>query len=211
MCVAAGQNSRCGGHGNGVLALAFSPDSALLASAGWDSTLRLWSTRTGQALGVGKADSWIDAVDFSPDGQSIATHSRGGKHTWVDLWKAEDGARGAAAAWRPVWHKSDLDFYGSLLVFSPDGKTLVTKQERGDHAVDPEYAVRDTQTREVKVKTQSPTRRTHAIAFSPDGETLAIRYPGGLQFHPDQENPLRTRLELWDVKTGKLRDSLPDE
>jgi WD40 repeat protein len=199
------------GHGKGVLALAFSPDSTLLASAGWDSTLRLWSTRTGQALGVGKERSWIDAVVFSPDGQWIATHSRGGKFTWVDLWKAEEGARPVAAAWRPVWHKSDLDFYGSLLVFSPDGKTLVTKEDSGDISVDLEYALRDTQTREVKIKTQSRTRRTHAIAFSPDGETLAIRYPGGLQFFPDQEKPQRTRLELWDAKTGKLRDSLPDD
>jgi phage pi2 protein 07 len=123
----------------------------------------------------------------------------------VALWKVEEGASGPAASWRTVWAKGDFDFYGSLLVFSPDGKTLVTKEEYGDIDVDPEYAVRDTQTREVKVKTQSRTRRTNAIAFSPDGETLAIRYPGGLQYPKD------IRLELWDVKTGKLRDSLPDD
>ena len=58
----------------------------------------------------------------------------------------------------------------------------------------------------MKAKTQSRTRRTYAVAFSPDGETLAIRYPGGLQNESKD-----IRLELWDVKTGKLRDSLPDD
>ena len=36
--------------------------------------------------------------------------------------------------------------------------------------------------------------------------SLAIRYPGGLQNESKD-----IRLELWDVKTGKLRDSLPDD
>jgi WD40 repeat protein len=76
------------GHTETVNALAFSPDGRLLASAGGDHTLRLWSVSPAE-----RPDQWqqvrafdrgnpLKAVAFSPDGGCLAT---GGVDRTVDL------------------------------------------------------------------------------------------------------------------------------
>ncbi|MCJ7568554.1 MAG: hypothetical protein MUO58_13535 [Anaerolineales bacterium] len=63
------------GHTDGILALAFSPDNQLLATAGADQTIRLWNTAGGQAVGMplqGHTES-IAALAFSPDGSRLAS------------------------------------------------------------------------------------------------------------------------------------------
>ena len=73
-----------GGHG-----VSFSPDGRILASSGWDDTIRLWDAPAGTfscAL-LGHADG-VFSVAYSPDGRILAS---GGWDNTVRLWDAATG------------------------------------------------------------------------------------------------------------------------
>ncbi|MGW5677718.1 3-oxoacyl-[acyl-carrier-protein] synthase III C-terminal domain-containing protein [Streptomyces sp. NPDC003860] len=53
------------GHRHAVVSLAFSADGAMIATASDDTTIRLWSARTGRPLAVLSGHGWEPgAVDF---------------------------------------------------------------------------------------------------------------------------------------------------
>jgi WD40 repeat protein len=73
------------GHYNTVSALAFSPDSKLLASGGMDSVVRLWDSATGQPFGLpflGPSQG-ISSLAFSGDGsQLVGVDGEGSIFVW---------------------------------------------------------------------------------------------------------------------------------
>jgi serine/threonine protein kinase/WD40 repeat protein len=73
----------CRGSYFEVLALAFSPDSTMIASAGRKASgLRIWEARTGQLLLECRVDAEFSAaLAFSGDGRRLALASRGGRGT----------------------------------------------------------------------------------------------------------------------------------
>src|SRR5688572_6585687 len=62
------------GHQGSVLAIAFSPDGAVLASASRDKTIKLWDARTGKPVRT-LTDHTADVygVAFSPKGDLLAS------------------------------------------------------------------------------------------------------------------------------------------
>ena len=60
------------GHTGDVVAIYFSRDGSLLASAGWDNTARIWDVRTGKAKRI---INWnvkhVSGVAFSEDAKRI--------------------------------------------------------------------------------------------------------------------------------------------
>src|SRR5262249_50051801 len=103
-------------HSGNVHAVAFSPDSAQLASAGADGvvtirdrrSLRIWRTLRGHAAGV-------TAIAFSSDGKSLASGSADGA---VRVWDVATGDR--LAAWQG--HTAAV----TALAFDPTSQRLAS-------------------------------------------------------------------------------------
>src|SRR5258708_35217807 len=73
---------------SGVWALAFSPDSRLIASGGGDGKVIIWDSATGHMIHSFKANMpevWCMA--FTPDGSSLAT---GGNDKLIKLWNVKN-------------------------------------------------------------------------------------------------------------------------
>jgi WD40 repeat protein len=108
------------GHQGSIGRLAFSPDGKILASGAMSSrgragrhNIRFWQVATGKELRRLETHEDIFHIDFSPDGQILASSD----HYFIRLW---DVAAGNELRRFPVADQSSR--YG--VTFSPDGRSL---------------------------------------------------------------------------------------
>jgi twitching motility protein PilT len=97
-----------------VNAIAFSKDDSLLASAGADSTVRIWSVDTQRILQTMEHGEWVTGIAFGPTGRIVAST---GRDREVKLWSV-DGGRPLATIGVPEQDPISL-------AFSNDGLRLV--------------------------------------------------------------------------------------
>jgi WD40 repeat protein len=104
------------GHEGGVIAAAFSPDGATLASGDFNGGIRLWDVQSrsplGQRIVTGPAS--VNALRFSADGRTLASGHGDGQ---VRLWElTPDGwiDRLCTAAHRNLTEEEWAEFVGDV-------------------------------------------------------------------------------------------------
>jgi tricorn protease-like protein len=157
-------------HIDAVFALTFSPDGKHLASASQDRTVKLWDVASGNRLyTLGDALDGLTGIAYSPSGEQIAA---AGYDKTIYIWKVGD-TEGALK-------QSLIGDEDSILalVWSPDGKTIVTASSDGS------IRFRDAKTLDpVRVIDHQP-EWVQALAISPDGKWLAAgRFNGTLSLY----------------------------
>ena len=147
-------------HTGAVSSAAFSPDGALVVTAGADGTAQIWdvdsAARHGPPLRHGAA---VAAVAFSPNGRRVVTA----------------GADGKALLWDVGTATQTLLLRGPALTdaaFSPDGKLVVVARTGGAQIVDVETATR-------RGSALPHPGVVNAAAFSPDGKLVVTASANG--------------------------------
>lgn len=167
------------GHGARVNDLCFAPDDRLLATAGEDGTVRLWDTESGEQAHsfVPHGGTPVTAVDFSADGERIATANA---HGIVAVSGIESSAPDLVFDECPVEGGAVR-----ALRFSPSGKAIFGVKRSGCEAQF--VCVWDAETGDAAAAIEVPV--TDAIDFSADGALMAT---GGCG----------CEIILWDLESG---------
>ncbi|MCY4553570.1 MAG: trypsin-like peptidase domain-containing protein [Candidatus Poribacteria bacterium] len=182
------------GHTKGAGCIAYSPDDHILASGGTvdTGTVCLWDPNTGEhKLILGEHEEFVTCIEFSPDGSVLAS---GSVDETIQLWDVVTGKCKATLVGHTGAHE--------LMVFSPDGHTLASatnvlwaNKDKDDRTI----RLWDTETGQQKVILKDhESCIINAIAFSPDGCTLASA-------HGDNK-----AVQLWDAVSGKNKATFTD-
>jgi WD40 repeat protein len=174
--------------------LAFSPDGHFLASVTGNPALKnnvvqLWDVASGKVKHTVAAEQEkVIAVAFAPDGKILATVGVSD----VCLWDVSTGRECNRMTWglpqeQKRFRMSGGPSFGQPVVFSSDGKTLVT-WETYSGAIH----LWDIATGALKPEPPGHTKEPWHVAFSPDGRRVAT----GGSFRD-------CAIYIWDPATGE--------
>lgn len=146
------------GHSDPVHAVVWLPtDSAQLATASLDRTVRIWSMDSGTCTATFKYDHIPSAVAWSPDGRTLAV-----VQTYA-VWLCNP----ASGAGRPRAALSGHNGRLRSVAFRPDGARLATASD------DNNARLFDVKSRVCLSVLSGNTRPVNTVAFSPNSRSVA--------------------------------------
>ncbi|MGB8397875.1 c-type cytochrome, partial [Bradyrhizobium sp.] len=205
------------GHAAPIAALAASPDGAILASASWDQTMRLWPLAGGAPRVLDGHTQNVNGLAFAPDGRSLVSVSYDQS---VRIWPLSGPLAPTVVAMPGPLNAVAVGRDGEIAAGGADGRLYFLTGDGlrvGDVAAGPKpvisiaispdgalaaaasiggsVAVIDRKTRTLARTLVGPGLPVWSVAFLPDGRTLLT---GGA------DNIIRR----WNVVTGEPVDPL---
>ncbi|MBD3883297.1 hypothetical protein IFO70_16140 [Phormidium tenue FACHB-886] len=172
----------------GVLSVTYTPDGACLITGDSNGEIHLWDTASGNKRMTYRGHkSWVWALAVSPDGRLLASASDDNS---VKLWDLETGE----CLQTLTGHTSAAN----TVTFSPDGQLLASSsQDAMIHLchINQSFQSSGEPIAQPFCTLQGLTQRIWAIAFSPDGQTLA----SASEDH---------HIHLWNIAAGQCYQTL---
>ncbi|MCY4023456.1 MAG: WD40 repeat domain-containing protein [Anaerolineaceae bacterium] len=185
--------------------ISISPDGNTLAVAG-SRGVSLLSLPRLEDVGTLAAERWIASTHWSPDGTRLATVSHGGLNLRLEgVPEGNGGYHHSLSERNPrsvqVWDVAgrqlltDLEYSAATdaLAWSPAGDILIgTGDTAGGREADGTLRLWDAATGKTRSQLTGSDGRSQAIAYSPDGKSIASIGES-------------RKLSLWDASSGALR------
>ena len=172
--------------GKGVaIRIAFSPDNTQIA-VGSSIGIWLYDAKTHQENALLTGPGIVMSMAYSVDGSILASGYHNGE---IRLWDTQ------TRKLKEILIEHTKPVYA--LTYSPDGNTLASgygtgMYGRGEVLETADIQLWDTNTGKIKHTLKEHTKPVYALAYSPDGTTLASGAGDG-------------KIQLWDVETGLLK------
>jgi WD40 repeat protein/serine/threonine protein kinase len=147
----------------GVGDIDFSSDGRLLASSGYDNTLRLWDAQTGRAIRTVSANAYLGQLMFLPGDATIASID----NTWrLRRWDVATGA---------VLQELGTRGASKTIALSPDGRLLAIGGWNDSGGL---VCLWDQSKATTRPTTLRIPGQVSVLTFSPDSKTLVIGMGG---------------------------------
>jgi len=177
-------------HSDTVKAIAISPDGKIIASGGFDQTIKLWQLETGQLIDTLTGhSSTVTSLAFSPDGQTLASSSAFPDGT-IKLWNLS-----TMRLLRTLQENSLIVLFAWSIAFSPDGETLASGFNSDLTVIRGPVKLWRLPTGELLHTLNGHTWGVWSVAFTPDGRTLASGSWDGT-------------IKLWNLRTKELKRTI---
>ncbi len=150
----------------------FSPDGKLIASGGWDKSIKIWDATSGsERMDLAGHEDGVWCVAFSPDGQRLASASA---DKTVKVWDVQNNRELRTLR----GHVKGVCY----VTFSPDGKRIASAE------FGPAIKIWDAATGTEVANIQRRSMWVMGLAFSPDGRHIASCNKDG--------------ISVWDTTSG---------
>jgi cytochrome c len=140
------------GHTAPIVALSVSPDGAMLASAAWDHTVRLWRLADGRARVLEGHTQNVNGVAFMPDGKAVVSAAY---DLTLRIWPLDGAAPTIVTLPTPL----------SAVAVAPDGEIVAAGANGLVYFLDGAGQLRG--------ETQAAPTPVISLAVSPDGALVA--------------------------------------
>jgi WD40 repeat protein len=184
--------------GGSVESMDYSSDGSLLAvvSTTGAKVIQLASGQTSEIGGV--SPGLVNDMVFSPDGQRLLT---GNDVNQFMLWDIADGSlvyqwNGKLFETHMVYPSLSCYLGGGRVAYSPNGQYLALGDNGSVYIIDANTG---------KTLYKLEVGKVLSLAFSPDSNQIAV---GTSDFKAGQQK-LADGIQLWEVASGKLAQTLP--